>query len=290
MPLDRVEVTMTTPSTTSVPINDENDKRILDHLLRHIVSFSGSYYFRSSPHEERLFSYSGFLVEIKGRWYVMTAGHIFHEIDKAMEANELVFTGRVLADNFGQVAKHALPIPFDYEDHDRIHVYRDGLDFALIALTELETRQLEANGRQPFTIDGRPERPWADYDGFAILGFPEENLQSDIGEKTGPVALFIQPGLAPVRYLPVPPEDVDVPKYPRFMGELLDSSKPASIVGMSGGPVIGFKRQSDGLDYWVVAIQSKWLESKRITYGCPLPVVFQVLRAAVEEHEKTGSP
>ena len=32
----------------------------------------------------------------------------------------------------------------------------------------------------PFAFEGKPERSWEDYDGFAILGFPFEDVDSDV--------------------------------------------------------------------------------------------------------------
>ena len=133
---------------------------------------------------EHHFNYSGFLASIYGQWFMITAGHILQELDPAIETGRLVFTGRVLADFYGEGAKHFQPIPFDYASHKRVHAYdKDLIDFALIALSYLDVEQLKANGRMPFTFEGRPERAWEDYDGFAILGFPDEDVTSDVKGK-----------------------------------------------------------------------------------------------------------
>ena len=41
-----------------------------------------------------------------------------------------------------------------------------------------------------------------------------------------------------------------------------------SVVGMSGGPIIGIRHNSNGqLAYWPVAMQSRWLPDQRIVIG-----------------------
>jgi hypothetical protein len=274
----------------------DEDKKVLNHVLRHVVSFTGAYILDGDPHTEHHFNYSGFLVEIHGQWFVMTAGHILQSLDPLIEAGRLAFTGRVLADFYGEGATHFEPIPFDYAAHKRVHAYdEDLIDFALVALNYLEVEQLRANGRMPFTFEGRPERPWEDYDGFAILGFPDEDVTSDVKEaRQGPVTVEVRPGLSPVRRihaLPPDVEQIDIAQW--FVGELLDKSAPSSIVGMSGGPIVGFKRNGENLDYWIVAIQSQWYKGPRIILGCPIPVVLRILEAAVrnaENRENTQGP
>jgi len=190
----------------------------------------------------------------------------------------------VLGDFYGEGAEHFKPIPFVYEDHKRVHAFdKDTIDCALIALTYLEEKLLEANGRVPFSFQGQLERPWDEYDGFAILGFPTEDVTSDVNDdRSGPVTITVRPGLSPVKRMMTRPAGFPQHVAPWFYGELLDHSHPASIVGMSGGPIVGLKKNGENLDYWIIAIQSQWYEKPRITLGCPLPLVLDVLQNAVK--------
>lgn len=55
------------------------------------------------------------------------------------------------------------------------------------------------------------------------------------------------------------------------MGELpsVEEAPIEDMKGMSGGPIFGFKHQEGkGLRYWLIAAQSSWHPSRRITIGC----------------------
>ena len=80
----------------------------------------------------------------------------------------------------------------------------------------------------------------------------------------------------------VEPENIKKTKYPRFVGQLKKDISINSIVGMSGGPIFGFNLNPP-IRYWVVAIQSSWLKDRRITFGCPLPVLANLLTEWTEE-------
>jgi hypothetical protein len=59
-----------------------------------------------------------------------------------------------------------------------------------------------------------------------------------------------------------------------------------SIVGMSGGPIFGFKKGEDGLlRYWIVAVQSRWRESARIIFGCPVRTFATLVEQELQRHE-----
>ncbi|MCX5896195.1 MAG: hypothetical protein NTZ51_10250 [Proteobacteria bacterium] len=61
----------------------------------------------------------------------------------------------------------------------------------------------------------------------------------------------------------------------------------SSIVGMSGGPIFGFK-YGPPMAYWIVAIQSSWLRSQGIVFGCPLPVLAGMLTTWIDDLSKSG--
>jgi len=57
-------------------------------------------------------------------------------------------------------------------------------------------------------------------------------------------------------------------------------------VGMSGGPIFGF-RHGPPMTYWVVAIQSSWLPSEGIVFGCPLPIMAELLTTWIDDLSKS---
>ena len=100
---------------------------------------------------------------------------------------------------------------------------------------------------------------------------------------------MVRPGLSPVRLIhALPPNVVQIDISKWFAGELLDKSEPSSVVGMSGGPIVGFKKYGENLDYWIVAIQSQWYEGTRITLGCPFPLYFQSSSSRSSESRRRG--
>ena len=64
--------------------------------------------------------------------------------------------------------------------------------------------------------------------------------------------------------------------YPQFVGQLDRELPIKSVVGMSGGPIFGF-RLGERIAYWVVALQSSWNASTRTVYACPLPILASML-------------
>jgi hypothetical protein len=92
------------------------------------------------------------------------------------------------------------------------------------------------------------------------------------------------PTLIPLTRLDELPEGVAATSYPRFVAKIYDNVEFPDIDGMSGGPIFGVGKSSDGKDrYWIVAVQSSWLKSRRITFGCPLPVFAQMVDDALYE-------
>jgi hypothetical protein len=76
----------------------------------------------------------------------------------------------------------------------------------------------------------------------------------------------------------------------RFVGHLSPLNDTESIAGMSGGPILGFKKTDDGqLKYYPVAIQSRWLERRKIIIGTPLIVVGQVIEKLFRQLEAEGA-
>jgi hypothetical protein len=52
---------------------------------------------------------------------------------------------------------------------------------------------------------------------------------------------------------------------------------------MSGGPIYGFRRDSEGrLLYHVVALQSWWDPKTRNVFGCPVPLFAESLHKAID--------
>jgi hypothetical protein len=49
-----------------------------------------------------------------------------------------------------------------------------------------------------------------------------------------------------------------------------------SLVGMSGGLILGFRIEPQPA-YWIVAVQSSWNAQTRTVYGCDLPALASLM-------------
>jgi hypothetical protein len=237
--------------------------------------------------------YSAFVISIAGRWCLVTAGHVIRDID-ALEANgEWKLIRFCLADYFGKNAVIKELTPFDYSVH-KIHIYRDGIDIALIPLSDFFMKSLAANG-----VDPIPQARWEGYspppcNAFVLLGIPEEETtpifrMGDRGTREGKSAAL---NLVWLDAFEQEPSENRQSVVPRFAATLCDGGKLGSPVGMSGGPIIGLRKKASGAwEYACVAVQGSWLESKRRVFGTPIFIVVkQVLTVLLEQALVTEAP
>jgi hypothetical protein len=112
------------------------------------------------------------------------------------------------------------------------------------------------------------------FDRYALLGLPEEESEQleCIGDRGQP-----QTGISvTLNLLGVEPIDTrsDVP---RFAGILQDGRHLASVVGMSGGPILGISEVGDSVKYQCVAVQGSWIKGSRTIYGTPVSIVVDAV-------------
>jgi len=234
------------------------------------------------------FNISAFVVSVCGEWFLLTAGHIIEDL-KAAKSRGQVLTGFQLSDSWASNTANRMPIPIDsdYLISRCQSLYDDnlGMDYACIHLNDYYRKLLQANGI--VALDelawerGLPESP----DFHMMLGVPSQlsrvELQGDWPYQQMNCVLI---PVRPVQELPE--QQRGLPH--RFYGQLdehlrcPDGTPLDDIDGMSGGPIIGVKRNEKGeLRYWVVAIQSAWLQSKRIVIGCPVIALGNAIRQVV---------
>lgn len=263
-----------------------SDASFLRSIRRHFVSFGGTLNDLDANGiiigDERPFCCSAFVIEIRGVWCLMTAGHVFQELDDGIKDGKIRLLKCGLGDYFSAEAKHKEPVPFAYDAEHRITVLREdaGVDFALIPLRPYYRNLIAANGVVPMPVavwDGRSPPPFAE---FALLGLPDEGMSpmERQGERGPQIGHAVTLTLVGVQALPAPlPEHVLSP-IPRFAGILCDNDSLASAVGMSGGPIIGVNPRAPGKwDYACVAVQGSWLESKRMIFGTPASIVTEAI-------------
>lgn len=181
-------------------------EQLYDRLCRHLVCL-GIRFTRldtqgNSDGKEYVCPCSCFVVSIKDKWFLVTAGHVFQELDECLREKTIRIESSFLADFFGQRNAVRSPTPFSYEDAPK-HYIDDielGLDFGFIPLRGLFRDGLLSNGIVPI-----PEKHWTQrqeprIDAYWMLGFPSEvdeheplNTPINAGEvrvrKTAPVII-----------------------------------------------------------------------------------------------------
>ena len=204
----------------STPSNDV--KRAALHALRHYVPFS---YYARSPEIMALrngVAYpcicSAFIMEARGIWYLLTAGHVFDEIDDHRR-NGIELLNFRLWDGWGPGATDQNYIPFDFDAPPKFRLNRDGMDYGIIPLSPLAVAALRANAVVPIGEE-RYQRNWPDdFDGYAMIGTPAEtlSLEPQGGRSTrlsqSVYVLELEEELTPPSELLTP--------FPRFYGRIL---------------------------------------------------------------------
>nr|WP_281722859.1 hypothetical protein [Nitrosomonas nitrosa] len=270
---------MTEPRTPPVGLNiSETDRSALRFFCRHLVGLCVTYRHRDSGHHEhlRFAAYSGTLIRVGDSILFLTAGHVLREVEAARQSAGVEIRDAVLADTFGlRSASGDQPIPFDLLGARLFYIDDEaaGLDFGVIVLSPYYVRLLAANGMVALEEDNWRRQHTVQFDGYAMLGFPEEFTSQRV-DALG--AGLVSPTMLSVRRLEVPPEGTPPTTYPRFIGEIDRRINIQSIRGMSGGPIFGFRLSPD-VRYWVVAIQSSWLPSQRVVFGCSLPILASLM-------------
>ncbi|MCX7426983.1 MAG: hypothetical protein NTW96_15325 [Planctomycetia bacterium] len=162
-----------------------------------------------------------------------------------------------------------------------------GVDFAVVPLPDLVLRMI-VQTTIPFTKKNWVDQSSISFDFFAMLGLPNDQAQQIMSRKDGiesittfqnPTLLFLEPCERPVRVAPT--------SNPQFVAKIDPHVDLDSIVGMSGGPIFGFRKNCDGqFAYWPVAIQSRWLPHSRIVVGTFVPPIAAEIERQIEQCQK----
>ena len=232
------------------------------------------------PHKRgqfrNFFGFSGILISADGVTFYMTAGHILRDILKGLQDQTISILGAKLGDVFGASRITDYPIPFNLDPAEIFFIIDDklGLDFGLIALTSYYLKLLAATNVTSLFRENLEKQHQVRYDAFIIMGLPKEHT----GENLAPTgSLQVSPTLLVLE--PIGKTVAGIPKDTkgRFHARISSELPFESIVGMSGGPIFGINFD-DPMRYWIVAIQSSWLESAKEVFGCPIQNVGEMIQ------------
>lgn len=255
-----------------------SDSKSVRFLCRHLVALCISYRAQSdsvSVGQAMFLACPGTVIKIGDLYAFLTAGHALQGIYRSLRKKEVVLERAVLADTFGIGSVSDQPIPFDLASEPCCFIddEGEGLDFGVVALRPFYTRLLAANGIVAVSEENWSQQHSVRFDTHLMLGLPIEFTSRRLNASG---AAAVTPTIIRVMRLEKAPSGTRQTRYPRFVGRI-DAELPLkSIKGMSGGPIFGFN-YGPRMRYWIVALQSSWLPDRRLTFGCPLPVIGQLL-------------
>jgi hypothetical protein len=225
--------------------------------------------------EERVLLFSGFVVEARGEWFYVTAGHILRDVRRAMEGGAKFGVWRFDDQTAGNSFRGAA-VPLDF-NLDRWLILDDdaiGLDYAVMHLDGLYRQQLAAGG---VVAIGRPS--WSDHVSdhhqWALLGVPSETVSYE--NRNFIRARIVVTPLEPADPPPTAGRKAENQFFARLKGDAPSIVK--DIDGMSGGPIFALTKVDQEWEYAVIGVQSGWYPSSRVVAACP----FSSLGSALEE-------
>lgn len=224
---------MVTPQT-------RKDPDWMKFFCRHLIAICATIEFKESEQEPKFVAYSGTLIRFGNSIFVLTAGHILKTLDQTLKNEKIALKSVMLVDTFSLKPISDLPIPFTLKTEHIFYVDDDkeGLDFGLIYLEPMYVRLLAANGMVAIEEKNWLHQSNMTFDGYAMLGLPEEFTLKDGSTFGGGI---VSPTMFRVKHIETLPEDCEPTLQPRFIGELDPNLNLQSVVGMSGGPIFGFK-------------------------------------------------
>lgn len=217
--------------------------------------------------------YSGFLFEFNNTVIWFTAGHITNQINKILSDNSLEkLKGRWID---WENIPGADSIPVNFKEFHLFSGWDYGHDLGIYIMGPLERELLEKNKHSLcFSMKHVTNLENFQPEGYYLLGFPESGRErTRIGQIQKDSGILVCLPIEKISFS----NDLrfDSPDPNAFHGRIIDfRDSPETrflVPGMSGGPIIGIKRDSvRGMDYRLYAIQSKWLPESRLIRGEPI--------------------
>jgi len=205
-------------------------------------------------------------MSVSGHWFLVTAGHCISTIEEIQESGYEIENCQ-LVDSMRTGTVDQMPLPFVYDKSRTFRLSEDlALDFGVIYLSNYYRALLEMNGIKPLSETVWKKQPES-VDFYKLLGVPSQ-LTKEVDSQ-----VVFSTTLHPVERLSEKPEGFRHTDIPQFYGKVYLDDEVTSIEGMSGGPIFAFRRDSDGLRYWLVAIQSRWLPESQSIAACPTDIL-----------------
>jgi len=264
------------PDETKRDMGDE----FLKWMCRHLVALTASYESYNADGSicgKGVFAFSGFVMNLHGLPFWITAGHCLETLDSLYDPQKGKVWGMEFRDDLGTDAKHHGRFPFVYEQGDAFVLHRPELqlDFAALPLSGITFQAFAANGIKAVTRENWINQGKLDFQAYRLLGIPADWIIPGDSE------LNVPHHIAPASVLvePLTRDEIDDPPPEGwFIGRIHPEAKIKDIAGMSGGPIFGFRKLDNGRwVYHIVAVQSRWLDQSRVIFGCSIPLFAELL-------------
>lgn len=248
--------------------------RVVQTIGKHFVTLSCVQQLPAGSSENTLV-FSGFVVDVSGEWFYVTAGHILRDLRAALAAGSSFSIWRLDDQTAGnRFNGKAVPYDFDIETWLVFDDRKTGLDYAAVHLGDFYRRQLEAGG-----VAAIARNAWSDHltehDYWALIGIPSETVAYD-----GKTSITARVVLSPLI-----PADEPVLAGDRAQNQFYARPKDSSeqfwkdADGLSGAPVFTLKKVGAQWMYAVIGVQSAWYETSKTLAICP----FSSFGLALEE-------
>ena len=257
-------------------------RRVAQTVGKHFVTLSCVQYPpKDSPQKLHLFS--GFVVDVLGEWFYVTAGHILRNIHSALSSGSSFDIWRLDDQTAGnQFNGRAVPYYFDAETWLMLNDETIGLDYAAVHLDDFYRRQLQAGGVTAIAKDAWNDH-LTEHDHWVLVGIPSESVVYD--EVTSITARVVISPLVPADE----PVLAGKKAQNQFYGKLIDGSESffKDADGMSGGPIFALKKYEGQWLYSVIGVQSAWYRKSKTFVICPFSSFGFALESIVAEVQST---
>ena len=253
-------------------------KRVAATLGRHLVTLSCQQYVADKDQPNTLV-FSGFVIDLHGEWFYVTAGHIIEDIRSATKAGA-IFDAWRLGDYAAGNSFNGAAVPYDFEIEKWLAFddRRTGLDYAIVHIHGLIRLQLEAGNVQAIG-----KAAWSDHvakaDHWALVGVPSESISYDGGTIIGARVVLVP--LVPTEAPSVAGEKSNN----QFYAKPSEPSDPyfSDPDGFSGGPVFSLTKLGEDWRYNVIGVQSSWYSESGALAICPFATFAQEIEEVVAE-------
>lgn len=253
-------------------------KRVATTVGKHFVTLS-CVQSPPPPEHEKTLVFSGFMIDVDGEWFYVTAGHILRDIQSAVAAGSSFdiwrFGDQTAGNRFNGVA---VPYAFNADHWLVLHDPDMGLDYAAVHVSGLFRMQLEAGG-----VIAIGKATWSDhiteYDHWVVVGIPSETVEYD-----GQTIISARVVMSPLERA-VEPEMAGGRAQNQFYAKLIEGSDAyfKDADGFSGGPVFALKWVAEKWHYGVIGVQSAWYRTTKTIAICPFSSFGLALEEVVSE-------